>query len=484
MLVAGFGGLALTLAWLSLPWPLFHDAPLMHYIAWRIGEGAVPYRDLFDMNAPGVYLLHLAVLRFLGPSDLAWRAFDLFALAMAVIVVALVARPWGRIAAVGSGLAFACYHLAGGAWQAGQRDFLLCPFLLVGALGVARWIERRRDGESAGRASLAWSGLGMGAAVAIKPHALAFAALLGAVVIATAWRAGDATALPALVYAAGVAAVPLALVLWLAAIGGLGPWWRIVTTYLVPLYSRLGRSLPWTVYRWQVWIPMGLAAALSVGSAAWHHRFGARHLIALLGVVYGVAHYVVQGKGWEYHLYPLATFVAVLMFAELEPLLARRVVLGAPLAASLLAALALLAAKGVEASSAQWAWDKERLARICAYDIAVRRRPGDTVQVLDTTEGGVHALFLAGARQPTRFLYDFHFFHDTDTPVVQALRAELIRDLDARPPRFIVLFERGWPAGGYERLDTFPELRERIATRYALVQRRLGYMLYAKRNDP
>ena len=484
MLVAGFGGLALTLAWLSLPWPLVHDAPLMHYIAWRIGDGAVPYRDLFDMNFPGVYLLHLAVLRVLGPGDFAWRAFDLLALAAGATAIAALARPWGAVAAAGGALAFAVYHLAGGAWQAGQRDFLLCPFLLAGALGVARWMERRRAGQSAGHASLAWGGLGMGAAVAIKPHALAFAAVLGALVIATAWRGGDATALPALAYAAGVAAVPLALVLWLAAVGGLGPWWRIVTTYLVPLYSRLGRSLPWAVYRWEVWIPMGLATALSVASAVWHRRFGPRHAVAVLGVLYGIAHYVGQGKGWEYHLYPLAAFVAVLMFAELEPLLAQRPALGAPLAAMLLAVLALFAAKGAEASSAAWAWDKERLGRICAADIALRMRPGDTVQVLDTTEGALHALLILGVREPTRFLYDFHFFHDTGTPVVQALRAELIRGLDARPPRLIVLFERGWPAGGYERIATFPELRDRLATRYALVQRRLGYVLYAKRNDP
>ena len=53
----------------------------MHYIAWRISEGAVPYRDLFDMNFPGVYLLHLAALKLFGAGDVGWRAFDLVWLA-------------------------------------------------------------------------------------------------------------------------------------------------------------------------------------------------------------------------------------------------------------------------------------------------------------------------------------------------------------------------------------------------------------------
>ncbi|HET7342171.1 MAG TPA: hypothetical protein VFL90_11960, partial [Methylomirabilota bacterium] len=85
--------------------------------------------------------------------------------------------------------------------------------------------------------------------------------------------------------------------------------------------------------------------------------------------------------------------------------------------------------------------------------------------------------------EPTRFLYDFHFFHDAGDPTIQALRAELIRDLDRRPPRLIVLFARGWPAGGYERVDAFPALRERLA-RYDLVRPGPDYRIYAQRDRP
>src|SRR5207249_6822368 len=158
------------LAWRSRGWPLIHDAPIMHYIAWRIAGGAAPYRDVFDMNVPGVYVLHGAVLRGLGAGDGAWRLFDLGWLALGGALIAALAAPWGAVAAVGGALVFAAYHLAGGAWQAGQRDFLLCPFLLAGALGVARWLERRRIVD------LAWGGLALGAGVTVKPHALVFAA--------------------------------------------------------------------------------------------------------------------------------------------------------------------------------------------------------------------------------------------------------------------------------------------------------------------
>lgn len=481
VLVAGFAGLAATLAWRSLTWPLVHDAPILHYIAWRIADGAAPYRDVFDMNQPGVYLLHLAVLKALGPSDLAWRAFDLAWLALTALAIAAFAAPWGAVAAAGGALAFATYHLAGGAWQAGQRDFLLCPFLVVGVLGVARWLEDR------GRfASLACSGAAMGAAVTVKPHAGVLAAALGVIIVVAAVRAGGVAAVSPAALAYGVAAllVPAATLAWLAAVGALGAWREAVFDYLLPLYAHLGRDAAWAIHRWQVWIPLGLGAALSVGAAAQGRRFGARHALALAGVAYGVVHYVGQGKGWEYHLYPLAAFVALLLFAELGPALSARRWVAAPMVVTLVAALVLLALKGVEAAPAGWEREKEERVRVLVQELGARLQPGDTVQIFDTTAGGAHALLRLRLRQPTRFVYDFHFFHDVDAPIVRAMRAELIHDLDTRPPRFVVLFEHGWPAGGYERIREFPELAQRLATRYEVVEARAGFRLYAKRHDP
>jgi hypothetical protein len=115
--------------------------------------------------------------------------------------------------------------------------------------------------------------------------------------------------------------------------------------------------------------------------------------------------------------------------------------------------------------------------------LAPRTKPGDLVQVLDTSEGGAHVLLLLGAVEPTRFVYDFHFYHDVQSPVIRRLRAEFIHDLDAHPPRWVVLFERGWPTGGYERLERFPELRDRLMARYRTAVRGDGWRIYARRDD-
>ncbi|HEY3067690.1 MAG TPA: hypothetical protein VGL09_18015 [Methylomirabilota bacterium] len=488
--VAVFAVVTARLLVRSLGWPLVHDAPVMHYIAWRIGEGAVPYRDLFDMNFPGTYLVHLAVLRVLGTGDAGWRVFDLAWLAAAAALLAVFARPWGALPAIGAALCFAAYHLAGGSWNAGQRDFLLCPFLIAGAVGVALWAERPRATHDADQRSLQLAGLAVGAGMTIKPHVAGFALGLAVVVVVTAVRSGGGVATSLASFLVPIAVAPVAVIVWIASVGGLRAWRDVVVEYLVPLYSRLGRAEPWTVDRWHLWVPLGGAVAISVVSAVSQRRFTVRHAVAALGVGYGGFHFLVQGKHWEYHLYPLAAFAALLAFAELDAL-ARGDVSARPRRAPAIAlglvltALALaLSVKGVDASEAPWARDKVRRAEAVVRDLEPLLGPGDTVQVLDTTDGGLHTLLRLHVREPTRFLYDFHFFHDTASPVVRALRGELMRDLRAHPPRAIVVFERGWPRGGYERLDGFPELASFVREAYRPVAGGDGYMVHAQRHRP
>jgi hypothetical protein len=142
----------------------------------------------------------------------------------------------------------------------------------------------------------------------------------------------------------------------------------------------------------------------------------------------------------------------------------------------------LLGRTGAATAEASWIRDRERAVNMLTRDLDERLRRGDLVQVLDTTDGGVHALLRLRLVEPTRFLYDFHFFHDTGEPVIGALRAEFARGLEVRPPRFIVLFRRGWPGGGAERIEDFPELARLLAGRYVIAIGRPDYVLYAKRD--
>jgi len=472
LLAAALAVFAIRLAWSSRTWPLIHDAPLMHYIAWRIQHGAVPYRDVFDMNAPGPYLIHLLLLGTLGGGDLAWRIFDLGWLALTCWVLALYAWPVGvGPAAVAAGLV-AVYHLAGGVWLAGQRDFLLCALLVGGAQLVASPATWWR---------LILAGVVGGAGVTLKPPAAIFLVVLAAVAAVAAAREGRVWWSPPLAVLAGGAVAPLACLAWLAWAGGLPAFVEIFVEYDLPVYSRLARVWPWTAlgwwpFGWRVW---ALFAVLVLAAGA-TRRWDTRRALVLAGLAYGVVHFLAQGKGWEYQVYPLATFACLgAGFAMAAP---ARAVRGTALLASALLGLQLYV-KGVQELRPAWITAKaQRVDRIVA-DLRGRVGPEDTVQVLDTGEGGVHALLRLGVRQPTRFIYDFPVFHDEDRPVVRRLRAEFLRELEAAPPKFIVVLERGWPSGDYARIACFPALATWIAATYRLDREGPEYRVYAKRAD-
>jgi hypothetical protein len=233
-----------------------------------------------------------------------------------------------------------------------------------------------------------------------------------------------------------------------------------------------------------MWLGMAAAMLLSVAHGALSRRLAVRHIVAVLGVVAGVLHYLGQRKGWEYQLHPVMAFSALVMFSALGSVLRRgRVATQLALLGSLVFVAAVIWLKGVETASPPWLAEKEQRVAAVVRDLRPRLQPGDLVQVMDTTAGGIHALLRLRTAEPTRFIYDFHFFHDVDRPIIQRFRAEFVRDLKAHPPRAIVVFEEGWPAGGYERLATFPALTALLDDDYRLDGGGPGYRIYAKRRD-
>ena len=298
------------LVWASRGWPLIHDAPLMHYVAWLVAGGAAPYRDIFDMNWPGVYLLHGAVLRLLGPDDAAWRLFDLGWLAATCGLLAAYSRHIGDGWSAGAGaLLFGLYHLSGGAWHAGQRDFLLCLFLLLGAWGIARGTDE------GGAAALFAGGVALGTAMTVKPQAALFWMLCAAIAARDrSWAISFGRA-AGLVIAGGLV-VPAAVFAWLAWRGGFGAFVDMQAGYVLPLYSRVGRDALWSAVQGHAFgLPLavllpGLVVLALLTPPPLRPAYKG---LALAGALYGLAHFIVQGKGWEYQLYPLVLFCCALV---------------------------------------------------------------------------------------------------------------------------------------------------------------------------
>jgi hypothetical protein len=353
---------------------------------------------------------------------------------------------------------------------------------------VARGLER--PGR---RLALLAGGLALGAGMTVKPHAGLFWLVCAAAAGVAARRAGWSAAPAAALVLGGGLVAPALVFGWLAGRGGIGPFLGVLTGYVLPLYSQVGRVSVIGATRGHEYgrVVLGLLALLGVLGVMARAR-SPRVGLAALGALYGAAHFALQGKGWEYQLYPLALFLCALApaatghgFGEVRP---PRVGLGGLRRVVALAAWALLVivlgAKGVDAREPDWITQKARRVAALTRDLAPLAPPGATVQVLDTTAGGIHALLRLRVRQPTRFIYDFPFFHDVDDPRVRALRAELVAGLEAAHPAAVVVLEESWPNLGYERLAAFPELEALLTRSFVLAVQGRGYRIYAQRSDP
>jgi hypothetical protein len=317
-------------------------------------------------------------------------------------------------------------------------------------------------------------------AVCIKPHAIV---LVPALACWTSWACrGPARGRALAAVGLGAALPGLAILAWLGWTGGLGAFVDITLGYLLPLYSRLGRNdllHEFAVRDYGVAVLAGLAAWAALGAVALARGRRWKELGILgAGLAYGAAHFWIQGRGWEYHFYPLALFTAALGGAGLGAVADGRRVLGVALALTLTLTAGALWIKAQRNLAP--AWIEAKLGRVARITAALGPivAAGGTVQVLDTTEGGVHALLRLHAREPSRFLYDFHFHHDVSHPYVRRLRAELMGALRLRPPAAVVVFVPGWPEGGYERLAAFPELHRWLLEGYRVAEEGDGYRLH------
>lgn len=154
----------------ALSWPMMQDTPILHYTAWLISKGYVPYRDIFEMNLPGAWGIHLLGIRLFGDTIEAVPRLDLTWLTVTLCMLTYALWPFGKRVALTGVLLLTTAYRMGGPMDVLQRDYLMLAPLFLGIGSILRSPQRWYH------ASLA--GLGIGAAALLKPQALGLLPLL------------------------------------------------------------------------------------------------------------------------------------------------------------------------------------------------------------------------------------------------------------------------------------------------------------------
>jgi len=460
---------AVAAGWLlgrSLDWPLIGDATIFHFIASQFQMGAVPYRDVFDINMPLIYFIHSAVIAIAGMGDVAWRAFDLTSAAFVSSLILMLVWPAGRAVAILAVLVVLVTHLLLGPFSAGQRDFLMSIPALAAALASAKAAEDQQHD----RIYLMLVGVFAMTAASIKPSGMLLLLLPVLTMPKRDWRELQWVII-------GVAGTGILVFGTLAARGGLEPF---ITTMqeLMPRYASLGRTVPEmsgdVVVSLAPTAGLALAAVLNISAPKPSRE---RAMIGLS--LFGLIHLLVQSKGWFYHVYPLGIGLAcwgAWSLASLRPwraLICLTVTVITPV--WLAQEDALMRTKMyqvVRSASAMQSALEERLPR------------GARVQMLDSDYGAFLAMARAGMRQATPHIQWFSLIFAEDS-----VRRDFLVALEEDPPAAVLLTNSQWPRpDGFDAADHWPQFAALLASRYVLdrsgSESNIAWRLYLRRAPP
>jgi hypothetical protein len=464
LVMAGLlAAVAMALVVLTWRWPLVWDAQVFHYIHFLIDHGFAPYRDIPDINMPGVYVLEGWAMQIFGGSDLGWRVYDFTLLGVLSLAMIVITLPYDWLAGLFAGVMFALLHANDGPWNSVERDEVMTVLIVVAYAFLFEGMRRRKPWL------LLAFGLSMGMAATIKPTT----APLGVVLLAlAAWkiRKKDEAVAPYLSYSIAGAAIAVGIVLsFLLRHHALHAFLETARR-TIPFYAALEPSSIGTLLRFLpkkvevVMLPFALAAAFA--NRQW--KSWERPAI-LLGIAFGVFSYLAQGKGYDYHRYPFTAFLLLWMATELTLAMRNagwcRCVGVAGLSAGILfgAPLYLYHVDHLHADS-----DFVKLENdLAAMGVG---RLQHQIQCMDLVQGCYTALYHLKIVQSTGMMGDVLLFATEKSPVVDYYRAQYWKELTSNPPAVIVLTNEWFGhLPTFDKINQWPSFASYLRDNYQVV---------------
>jgi hypothetical protein len=475
----------------SLEWTPTHDAAPLLYEAFLMQSGKMPYRDFFDFQMPGSYIVYYLLGVASKFSPLRIRILDLLLLTALIAITYFAMRRFGTFPAIAGGVLFGSKYLQGGPSLSLQREYPLLIFL-----ALALWVGLRDSLTPRHRLTL---GLLFGLSAVIKPHAalglLPFLLFdMGDLVKRPGFSLTSLAKQVVLPTAIGFA-IPISLItLYLTVTHSLFPfldiafyYWGLYaqingemavtpqaerTAYLLNQSWRLGGSGLWL-------IPAGFGLYLN--------RDRRTYLLASLALCYAV-YPALSGQFFPYHYIPFVYLIVLLASLSTFHLpSSTHPSFLFPLSSLILLTVIVLNIRPSQTFIRQLegkdiATSTGRAAQIANF-LEKNLEPGDAVQPLDWTGGSLLAMLETRAPLATSYVFDFYFYHHVSDAYIQSLRNDFMTQLREAQPRFIIevtAIDKPWVSGEDTTRD-FPELRAFLEKHYSAAIQKDDYVIYERK---
>lgn len=472
----------------SLQWPLAHDEAPLFYEAFLMQNGNIPYKDFFDFQMPGSYIIYylLGIISNFGPFRI--RILDIIILASIILITYLALKKINPTSAILAGILFGLSYLSAGPALSLQREYLILIFL-----SLAIFISLQENLSFKHRLML---GLLFGLASTIKPHS---AIGLIPIILFDIFPLRDSSWFKKIIfYAIGFFIPILFIIIWLASTNALTPFLDIALNYW-SLYSQINGelvilssterlsyilNLVWRLGGHGLWfIPAAFAIYLN------HNK--QTYLIASLALCYAI-YPAFTGQFFPYHYILFLYFIIILASLSIPSF-------QFPTPNSLIINLSsfffLLTLIFTIRPSQTFIRQLEGKEIVTSSDRAVEienfleknLEQGDLVQPLDWTGGTLLAMLETRAPIATEYVFDFYFYHHISNPYIQNLRNDFMKQLGESRPRFIIevkSVDKPWVGGDDTTRIKFPELQNFLDENYSITIQKDDYVIYELDDRP
>lgn len=468
--IAILSGAAGCYAIFTIHWPWMHDDQIFHYGVFLLQHGKIAYKDIYDVNMPGCYLMERWAMDIFGGGDLGWRFYEFTLLGAMTLAACVIALPYDWLAGLVAGVLFTIFHGIDGGAMATEREEVITVLLMAGY--AFQFLAIRRS-----RALLMLPfGLSLGMAMLIKPTAAPFVIVLLLFAYFAAKQRGQSPSAYVFFGVAGLG-IMLAVLLIFLLPQSLGPF-LFIERKVIPYYSNSAPAAWGYLLKNSLPVPFlfFVSAAFLLAIANRGHANWEVWAIRA-GVVLGALSYFVQRKGYTYHRYSFMAFA--LLWFGLECAIAIKAkgwlrnfgVLGIAVAVLMILPPRVNRLRherhNANPLADQLQVDLQHLGGSSLQD---------HVQCLDLATGCYRALYRLGLVQSTGFLGDLVFFAPDDGNIVPYYRQIFWDDIHKNPPQVIVLSsERFGEKYSFDKLNAWPEFRDYLNSAYTLdVSRSFG----------
>jgi hypothetical protein len=458
------------------------DQYFHHYLGWRLAEGELPYIGSYDQNFPGGAIIHAICILVFGQTSLGFAVFDLLLQTIGLYFIARTAKHLsGDAAAMLAPVIYALTYIGLGTWNIGQRDAFIVPFL---AYAVWLLVKDRLTFRQ-----VVALGLSCGYMILLRPMFIVFAVFAALYIFwrGRSWR----EAITVLIFGALPA---LAVITIYLVIGKFDVLYESIVQFNVEVYGKFRHGVTMrgsgTMTLIFIWGLVGIVYSLVKDRT----RF--RPLVpVLIATLIAPISTFIQGQGDAHHMTPSYAMAAIWSGIGIASVIeafkprseARRMV-----------GLAIAVVAIVLRGSDRLPWDSmdafakgDSLRSIYESNVSTDVKLAEELAVADYLRPRLangDKLFiwsmriwpyqLTGHEAPTRFQTHEHILMQPkgqpQTPLQLKWRAEMMRDFNSNPPKFILWTKTDhlWllpnAESSKDQVKRFPEFEQFVRQRYTL----------------